>query len=122
MSLSFLVVQGGNLMNTAPKSGGCGRRILTAVIVLIIACVVLGGIAYVVAGPAIGKLINAFAAPISANNDFMTALIAKDYTKAYSLIHPSQQASFGASPDGMKQMFGTNGWEPSTYTFSNIQL
>ncbi|MHB8625781.1 MAG: hypothetical protein ACYDBJ_01435 [Aggregatilineales bacterium] len=107
-------------MTNSPRRGGCfGRSIVTVIIVLVIACIALAGIAYVVAGPAIINLFNAIAAPISASNDFMNDLIAKDYTKAYSLIHPSQQANFGGSAQAMQQSF--SGQEPSSYTFASAQ-
>src|SRR5258708_462948 len=90
---------------------GCG-------IVLVIVCI--GGAAVVYF---CGKtVVDAFAAPITANNDFMNALIAKDYAKAYGLVSPSQQTAFGGSADGMKQLISSKQWEPSSYTFSNIQL
>ncbi len=108
-------------MNTTTANRG-GRRILTVVIVLIVACLVCGGLAFVIAGPAISSAINTLAAPISANNDFMTAVVAKDFNKAYAMIHPSQQASFGGSSDGMQKLFEGNGWLPSAYQFANIQV
>ena len=110
-------------MTTAPKRGGCfGKSILTIVIVLVVACIVVAGLAYVVAGPAISGLINAVAAPITASNDFMNALIAKDYTKAYGMVHSSQQSSFGGSPEAMQQQFSTQGLQPTTYKFANVQV
>src|SRR5260221_7901341 len=87
-------------------------------IVFVIVCI--GGAAVVYFG---GKaVVDAFAAPITANNDFMNALIAKDYAKAYGMVSPSQQAAFGGSADGMQQLISSKQWEPSSYTFSNIQL
>jgi hypothetical protein len=65
-------------------------------------------------------VINAVAAPITANNDFINALIAKDYTKAYAMVHPSQQTSFGGSPEGMQQTLSERGWEPSSYTLDRF--
>ena len=109
-------------MSTAPKKGCLGRSILTVVIALIIAAVVCVGVVFVVAGPAIGNLFNAFAAPINASQDFMNALIAKDYTKAYGMVHPDQQANFGGSADGMEQVLSEQGIEPSTFTFANVQI
>src|SRR5262249_37336136 len=52
----------------------------------------------------------------------MTAVKAQDYAKAYNMVHPSQQADFGGSPDGMKQKFSAAGWEPTTFTLTNINV
>lgn len=109
-------------MSTAPKKGCFGRSILTVVLVLIVAAVVCIGAVFVVAGPAIGNLVNALAAPISASQDFMNDLIAKDYTKAYGMVHPEQQESFGGSPEGMQQLLGDNNMLPSSFTFANVQV
>src|ERR1041385_3452395 len=90
---------------------GCG-------IVLVVICI--GGAAIVYFG---GKaVVDTIGAPITASNDFMAALIAKDYTKAYGMVIPAQQASFGGSPDGMQQLISGKGWEPTSYTFLNFQL
>src|SRR5258706_11491464 len=90
---------------------GCG-------IVLIVVCI--GGAAAVYFG---GKaVVNTIGAPITASNDFMTALIAKDYAKAYGMVLPAQQANFGGSANGMKDKFSSAGIEPSSYTFLNFQL
>lgn len=107
---------------TEPKKGGCGRNLLIVVIVLIVGALVCVGVAFAVAGPAIGNLVNALAAPISANNDFMNALIAKDYTKAYSMVHPEQQEAFGGDAAGMEQVLSEQGLLPSTYTFTNVNI
>lgn len=107
---------------TAPKKGGCGRTIIIVVVALILGVVVCGGIALAVAGPAISNLFNAFAAPITASNDFMNALIAKDYTKAFTMIHPEQQEAFGGDADGMEQILSEQGIEPSTFTTTNVQI
>ena len=109
-------------MSTTPKKGCLGRSIITVVIALIIAAVVCVGVVFVVAGPAIGNLFNALAAPISASQDFMNALIAKDYTKAYGMVHPDQQTNFGGSADGMEQVLSDQGIVPSTFTFTNVQV
>jgi len=110
------------MANSPPRRGCFGRSIVTVVLVLIVAVVICGGLAYVIVGPAISTAFNSVAAPISANNDFMNALIAKDYTKAYGLIHSTQQNSFGGSPQGMQKVFSAKGWAPSSYTFANIQV
>jgi hypothetical protein len=110
-------------MSTTTKKGGCfGRSIITVIVVMLFACVICGGVAYVVAGPAIANVINAFGAPLLATNDFMNALVAKDYTKAYGLIHSSQQANFGGSADGLKQLITDKGLQPSTFSVTNIQI
>jgi hypothetical protein len=95
------------------------RNILIGcVIVLIIACI--GGAAALYFG---GKaVVDAFGPPITASNDFMAALIAKDYAKAYSMGAPALQADFGGSPDGMKQAFVDKGLEPTAWTFANIHI
>ncbi len=110
----------------APNRGGCfGRSILTVVIVLVIACLVCGVGAYVILGPAISKAVNIvadIAVPLTTSQEFMTAVTAKDYAKAYSMVHPSQQASFGGSADGMKQLFESQSMEPSTFALTNVQV
>ena len=90
---------------------GCG-------IVLIVACIG-GAVALYFGGKAV---VNTIGAPITASNDFMAALIAKDYTKAYGMVLPAQQSNFGGSADGMKQMFADKGLEPASYQFLNFQL
>lgn len=105
-------------MTTPPKRGG--RRVLTIVIVLVIALLACAGIVWVVAGPAITNLFNALAVPLSTSNDFMTAVQAKNYTTAYGMIISSQQTSFGGSADGMQQLFEGNGWEPTDYKSTNV--
>ncbi len=90
---------------------GCG-------IVLVVLCI--GGVAVflVVLKPAAEALV----APITTSNDFMTAVITKDYTKAYGMVLPAQQANFGGSPDGMQQMFSSKGLEPSDYKTAGINI
>jgi hypothetical protein len=106
----------------APKKRGClGRSLLTVVILLIVAAVVCVG-AVAVAWPAISNVVNAVAAPITASQDFMNDLIAKDYTKAYAMIHPSEQQDFGGSADGMQQTLSDQGITPTTFTFTNVQI
>lgn len=97
------------------------RNILIGCVALLVICAVAVAVAFAVAGPAISNIFNSIAAPITASNDFMNAVVAKDYTKAYGLVHSSQQTSFGGSSDGMKQLFSGNGWEPSAFTFSQMQ-
>jgi hypothetical protein len=122
-ALAILIILGEIIMTTpAPKKGGCGRNILMVIGALVLACIVCGVISYAVAGPAIMNVINALAAPITANNDFMTALVNKDYTKAYGMIQPSQQQKFGGSPDGLKQFITDKSMDPSSFTFTNIQI
>lgn len=106
----------------APKKGGCGRNLLIVVVALIIGAVVCVGVAFVVAGPAIGNLVNAFAAPITASNDFMNALIAKDYAKAYGMVHPEQQEAFGGDAAGIEQLLGEQNMLPSTFTTTNVNI
>jgi len=106
----------------APKKRGClGRSLLTVVILLIVAAVVCVG-AVAVAWPAISNVVNAVAAPITASQDFMNDLIAKNYTKAYAMVHSSAQQEFGGSADAMQQLLSDNGITPSTFTFTNVQL
>ena len=108
-------------MNAPPRRSGCsGRSLVTIIIILIVACVALAGIAWVVAGPTIVNLFNALAAPLNTSNDFMTAVQAKNYTKAYGLIISTQQTNFGGSSDGMQQLFESNGWEPSSYNSTDV--
>src|SRR5260221_7238383 len=88
------------------------------VIVAIVATVILGG--FVFSGNE--AAFNTIAAPITTSNDFMTALIAKDYAKAYDMVIPDQQSAFGGSADGMQQLFSSKGIEPSSFTFTNINI
>ena len=107
----------------APKRGGCfGRNIVVVIIVLIVACIVCGVVGYVVVGPSIMNVVNTLAAPLVTGNDFMTAVTAQDYTKAYGLVHPSQQATFGGSPEGMKQLFADRQLQSSSFALSNVQV
>jgi len=108
-------------MSTPRKRGCLGRSIVTVIIVLLVAALVCVGI-IVVAAPSIGNLVNAIAAPITASNDFMTDLIAKDYTKAFALIHPSQKEAFGSDADGMEQILSEQGIVPSSFTATNVQI
>ena len=108
-------------MGTPRKRGCFGRSIITIIVLLIVAAVVCVGVV-AIAAPSIGNLVNAIAAPITASNDFMTALVAKDYTKAYGMILPSQQEAFGGNAQGMEQVLSENGIEPTSYTFTNVQL
>ncbi len=110
------------MTTTAPKKGCFGRSILTVVIVLIIAAVVCVGVVFVVAGPAVSNLFNAIAAPITASNDFMNALIAKDYTKAYGMVHPSQQEAFGGDAAGLEQVLTEQGILPTTFTSTYVNI
>ena len=110
------------MTTTAPKRGCFGRSILTVIIALIIGSVVCVGIVVVVAGPAISNLFNTLAAPITVSQDFMNALIAKDYTKAYGMVHPSQKESFGGSAEGMQKVLSDNALEPSSFTFTYVQI
>jgi len=107
---------------TEPKKGGCGRNILIVAVVLIVGALVCVGVVVAVAGPAISNVFNALAAPITANNDFMNALIAKDYTKAYGMIHPEQQEAFGGDAAGMEQVLSEQGLLPSSYSFTNVNI
>ena len=108
-------------MGTPRKRGCFGRSIITVIVLLVVAAVVCVGV-IAIAAPSIGNLVNALAAPITASNDFMTALIAKDYTKAFTMIHPSQKEAFGNDAAGMEQVLSDNGIEPTTYTSTNVQI
>lgn len=108
-------------MGTPRKRGCFGRSIITIIVLLIVAAVVCVGV-IAIAAPSIGNLVNAIAAPISSSNDFMTDLIAKDYTKAFALIHPSQKEAFGNDADGMEQILSDQGITPSSYTSTNVQV
>lgn len=109
-------------MTAEPKRRSAGRTILTIIVALIVACAVCGIVAYVVVGPSITKVFNTVVAPLTAGNDFMTALVAKDYPKAYAMISPAQQASFGGSPDGLKETLASKGMEPSSFSLNNFQF
>src|SRR5262249_32591867 len=78
--------------------------------------------AYVIIGPSVANVFNAIAAPITTSQDFMTALVAKDYAKAYGLVDPSQQAAFGGSADGLQKALSDRGMLPTTFTFTNFSL
>lgn len=110
------------MTTTEPKKGGCGRNLIIVAVVLIVGALVCVGVVFAVAGPAISNVFNAIAAPITASNDFMNALIAKDYTKAYGMVHPSQQEAFGGDVAGMEQVLSEQGLLPSIYTFANVQI
>jgi hypothetical protein len=108
---------------TAPKRGGCfGRSIVTVIIVLVVACLVCSVGAYVVVGPTVMNVFNALTAPITASNDFVNAVIANDYTKAYGLVHPTAQSAFGGSPDQMKELLTSEGLVPSNFTATNVNI
>ena len=63
---------------------------------------------------------NILADPLTAGNDFMNALIANDFTKAFGMVYPSQQINFGGTPDGMRQLFMGKGWTPSSFTSTGV--
>ncbi len=105
------------------KKSNTGRNILIIVGVLVLACVVCVGGAFIVAGPAIGNVFNSVVGITTSATDFMTALKNNDYTKAYNMVVAEQQQSFGGSPDGMQQLFESKGWnEPTNWTFSNTNV
>lgn len=97
------------------------RNLLVGCVALLVICAVVAGVGWVLVGPAILNVINAVAAANNASNVFMNTVIAKDFTKAYGMVHPSQQTSFGGSPDQMKQLFTSNDWIPSSFTSTNAQ-
>ena len=106
-------------MDSTPKKSNRTRNIFIVIGVLALACVVCVVVVVVVGGAAVG----AVAAPLLTANSFMTSLEAKDYTKAYSYIDPSQQAAFGGSADGLKTtLTGLGLAEPTTHTLSNINV
>lgn len=99
----------------SPPRRGCLRN---AIILIVVLVVVVGGIVYAVLGPVLGSL----GAVTTTSNNFLTALVAKDYGKAYGMVHPSQQTSFGGSADGMQQLFTTSGLQPSAFSVTNVQV
>src|SRR5258707_2857859 len=94
-----------------------GRNILLACGVLVVICLVLVGIAFAVAGPAITKVFNAVVAPVTAANDFMTAVVAKDYTKAQGLLSADLKSKITTAGD-LKQAIIEQGGEPASFTVS----
>lgn len=98
-----------------------GRNILIGCAVLIVVCVVLAGIAFAVAGPSITKIFNAVAAPLTAGNDFMTAIVAKDYTKAQGMLSADLKSKI-TSGDDLKQAIIQQGGEVSNYSSSGFQF
>jgi hypothetical protein len=109
-------------MSASPKPRSSGSRLIRVVAILIFACIACGIVSYVVAGPAIMNVFNTLAAPLTASNDFMAALVAKDYTKAFNLVHPSQQEAFGGSPEGLEQLFTDGGLLPASYNLVYVQV
>ena len=99
------------------------RRILTCLAIAIVACIVLGVIAMVVAGPAITGLFNSTVALTETSTKFMTALKTEDYATAFGLISSDQQATFGGSADGMKDIIEKNGWsKPASWNFTSFNI
>jgi len=105
------------MSTTTQKRRGCSGR---TIIILIVILVILAALAYVLIGPAITGVVNSLSGATTANNDFMNAVVAKDFAKAYSMIDPAQQAAFGGSADGVQQLFASAGGPPSSYTFSSV--
>lgn len=98
-----------------------GRNILIGCGVLIFVCLVVVGIAFAVAGPSITKIFNAVAAPLTAGNDFMTAIVAKDYTKAQGMLSTDLKSQL-ATGDALKQVVVQLGGEPSNFTANGFNL
>jgi hypothetical protein len=100
------------------------RTILIIVGVLALACVACVVIAGVITGGAVFAVLNVFGKPVTDTaNDFMVAVKNNDYVKAYNLVIPEQQTSFGGSPDGMKDLFQRNNWaDPVDWTFTNFNV
>jgi len=96
------------------------RRILRfgcIVGVLLIVCAV---IFWVFVG---SKLVGPLLALQPAGTAFMTAVKNGDYDTAYRLVGAEAQATFGNSPDGMKQLFQSNGWDTvSAWTFDSFSV
>src|SRR5258708_13042188 len=120
----FLPINGEKPVTTtpapAPKQRSTGRTILTIFLVLIVLCVVCVVGVLVVAGPAVSNLINAATAPISASNDFMNAVMANDYAKAYGMIDPSQQSAYGGSAEGLNQTLTHTRLVPTKFASNNV--
>jgi hypothetical protein len=92
--------------------------VIGCAVLLVIACIAGG--AFVVFG---GKaLLDTFGPPVTASNDFMTALTAKAYAKAYGMILPSQQAAFGGSPEGLQQLITDKQWSPSSFSLPSVHV
>src|SRR5579859_2804408 len=72
--------------------------------------------------PAVTTVDELTAAAVSEVNDFMSALIAKDYVKAFQMIHPSQQIAFGGSPLAMRLVLEAKGLEATSFTLTNIHV
>ena len=98
-----------------------GRNILLACGVIVVICVVLAVIAFLVAGPSIGKLVNAVVAPVTAANDFMTAVVAKDYTKAQTQLSADLKSQI-ATGDALKQFVMQLGGELSSFNSNGYNL
>jgi hypothetical protein len=100
------------------------RTIFIILGVAVLACVVCVVVATVLTGGAIFAVFNTVAKPMTDTaNDFMNAVKSNDYVKAYNMVIPEQQASFGGSPDGMKALFQQNNWvDPVDWSFTNFNV
>jgi len=94
------------------------RRNFLIVISLLFAAGILSGVAvYIVVVLSYSNVSNV---PLRTSQDFMSALVAKDYTKAYGMIHLTYQADFGGSVVGMEDLFTSKGIEPASFILTNV--
>jgi hypothetical protein len=94
------------------------RNIIIGVLVALFACVLCIGVVFAVTGGAILNAVNGLQVVGDRANEFMTALKADDYNKAYSLVVKEQQQAFGGSPEGMQGVLeGLHLNDPSDWKF-----
>lgn len=99
------------------------RKILIILGAVVLACVILTGLALVVAGPAISNIFNSTAALGDTGNKFMTALKSEDYTTAFGMVLPAQQSALGGSADGLKQLLENGGVsKPENWNFTSFNI
>lgn len=107
----------------ASRRRGC---LVAAIIVLLIAAVLCSGIVFVLAWHDIAspfnQLMNPLEEPIETSQGFMYLLSTKDYTTAFSMIHPSAEQDFGGSPDGLAKFLSDRGMQPTDFTVLNVQV